>query len=104
MSSTKKTIVINNIARRLADEKGGTIKAREEQVAEVFDALRLAMLDAELEEGDRVFISGFGIFKLKLRSGRTITNGLCGEYYNVLPKYTWTFKPAATFVTELNAD
>ena len=102
--SSKKTFVINDIARRLAAEKGGTIKAREEQVAEVFDILRLIMADFNMEVKDRVFIKDFGVFTLKLRSGRTITNGLgSGKDYDVPPKYTWTFKPASSFVTELNA-
>ena len=103
--SAKRTVVINDIARRLAAEKGGTIKAREEQIAEVFDTLRLVMSDPELEDKDRVFIKDFGIFKFKLRSGRTIVNGLgYGENYEVPPKYMWTFKPASAFATELNAD
>lgn len=102
MSANSKTFVINDIARRLATEKGGTIKAREEQVAEVFETLRSTMTDVSVDVDDRVFIKDFGIFKFKLRSGRTLTNGLGS--FDVPPKYTWSFKPASVFVAELNAD
>ena len=102
MSANSKTFVINDIARRLAAEKGGTIKAREEQVAEVFETLRSIMTDVSVDVKDRVFIKDFGIFKFKLRSGRTVTNGFGS--FDVPPKYTWSFKPASEFVAELNAD
>lgn len=96
-----KSVVINDIARRLAEVKGGTIKSREEQIEEVFDILRSVLLDSDNEVGDRVFIKGLGIFKLKLRSGRIVTNHLGS--FEVPARYTWAFKPASSFVKNLNA-
>ena len=63
MSANSKTFVINDIARRLAAEKGGTIKAREEQVAEVFETLRSIMTVVSVVVIDRVCFKDVGIFK-----------------------------------------
>lgn len=58
-------------------------------VAQVFDAMRQA-----LRQGDKVVVSGFGSFHLKLRKPKKARNPRTGEPVLIPPRRVIKFKPA----------
>ena len=98
-----KSFGINDLARALSVYNGGTIKDRKAQVSEVFSILRQTILE-NMDDGDRIMIDDFGIFKCKHRSGRRIENcGLTGKTVDVPERFTLTFKPSSSLQKDMNA-
>lgn len=97
-----KSFVIDDLARIVSKNNGGTIKDRKAQIIDVFAAIRYMMLE-NMDVGDRIMIDYFGIFKCKLRSGRVVNNPqVPGETIDVKPHLTITFKPSSLLRADLN--
>ena len=97
-----KSFVIEDLARIISKNNGGTIKDRKAQIIDVFAAIRYMMRE-NMDTGDRIMIDDFGIFKCKLRSGRVVKNPQSpGETIDVKPRFTITFKPSASLRADLN--
>ena len=102
--SKKTSIVIDDIARRMAADEELTIVESTRRVKAVFSALRKVILTDVTEDGDRVMIDGFGIFKYKYRPERMVKKcPLTGKPAVIPEKCTLTFTPASSFLTEFNA-
>jgi len=67
-----------NLIEKVQDMLGGTKTQAEQVVNSIFDTIT-----DSLKSGDDVSISGFGIFKSKMRAARTARNPKTGESVNV---------------------
>jgi DNA-binding protein HU-beta len=67
-----------NLIEKVQDMLGGTKTQAEQVVNGIFDTIT-----DSLKNGDDVSISGFGIFKSKMRAARTARNPKTGEAVNV---------------------
>lgn len=67
-----------NIVEKVQEMLGGTKVQAEEVVNGIFDSIAHS-----LKSGDDVSISGFGIFKSKMRAARTARNPKTGAAVNV---------------------
>lgn len=88
---TLKTSEMNNkeYMSRLAEETGFSIEDTQKLVQDVIGA----MSDC-FEEGDSVYVPGFGTFDIKKRLERVMKNPVTGQRMLVPPKLVLNFKPA----------
>lgn len=82
-----KAELIDALAARLGDRKTATA---------ALDAV-LAEVQAAVARGDRVAITGFGVFERRVRGPRTARNPRTGETVRVKKTSVPTFKPGSTF-------
>jgi DNA-binding protein HU-beta len=87
----------NDIVRQIAKAHGTT----QDAVRAPIDAMIDAMVDA-IDDGQDVFIPGFGTFKPVSRDARQARNPRTGEMVDVPAKRVMTFKPAAAISDRLN--
>lgn len=82
-----KAELIDVLAARLGDKKTATA---------ALDAV-LAEVQAAVTKGDRVAITGFGVFEKRVRGPRTARNPRTGEAVKVKKTSVPTFRPGAGF-------
>jgi DNA-binding protein HU-beta len=82
-----KAELIEALATRLGDRKTATA---------ALDAV-LAEVQASVTKGDRVAITGFGVFEKRVRGPRTARNPRTGETVKVKKTSVPTFRPGANF-------
>lgn len=75
----------------VAEKTGTTKKGAEAAVAAVFEAIT-----ASLEKGDKVQVSGFGIFEVKTREARTGRNPRTKETIQIPASKLPVFKASKT--------
>ena len=61
----------------------------------------VACMATDFDEGESVFMSGFGTFEVKERSERVMVNPSTGQRMLVPPKMVLTFKPVASVKQKL---
>ena len=86
--------LIDAISNRLGDKKSAT-----EAVNAVLEAIQSAVAS-----GDKVAITGFGVFEKSDRPARTARNPATGETINVAASSVPKFRPGADFKALVNAD
>jgi DNA-binding protein HU-beta len=82
-----KAELIEALAARLGDRKTATA---------ALDAV-LAEVQAAVTKGDRVAITGFGVFEKRVRGARTARNPRTGEAVKVKKTSVPTFRPGTSF-------
>ena len=61
----------------------------------------IASMASNFDEGENVFVSGFGTFEVKERSERIMVNPSTGQRMLVPPKMVLSFKPVASVKQKL---
>jgi len=61
----------------------------------------IASMAAGFDEGESIFMSGFGTFEVKERAERVMVNPSTGQRMLVPPKMVLTFKPVASIKQKL---
>src|SRR5215469_17257759 len=84
--------LIDAISGRLGDKKSAT-----EALNAVIDTIQTAVAS-----GDKVAITGFGVFEKGHRSARTARNPATGEPIEVAESYVPKFRPGADFKELVN--
>ena len=79
-----KTDFITEIARA-----SGVTKADTERVLSAFEDVVIAAIKG----GDKVQLTGFGVFESKARAARTVRNPATGEMMDIAATSVATFKP-----------
>jgi DNA-binding protein HU-beta len=82
-----KTDLIESLSGRLGDRKAATT---------ALDAV-LAEIQNAVTKGDKVSITGFGVFEKRVRAARTARNPRTGESVKVKKTSVPAFRPGATF-------
>src|SRR3954452_1771159 len=82
-----KTELIETLTTRLGDRKAATA---------ALDAV-LAEIQNAVTKGDKVSITGFGVFEKRVRAARTARNPRTGESVKVKKTAVRAFRPGATF-------
>jgi DNA-binding protein HU-beta len=82
-----KTELIETLSGRLGDRKSATT---------ALDAV-LAEIQNAVTKGDKVSITGFGVFEKRVRAARTARNPRTGESVKVKKTSVPAFRPGATF-------
>jgi DNA-binding protein HU-beta len=82
-----KTEFIEALSGRLGDRKSATA---------ALDAV-LAEIQSTVTKGDKVSITGFGVFEKRVRAARTARNPRTGESVKVKKTSVPAFRPGATF-------
>jgi DNA-binding protein HU-beta len=88
-----KSDLIDAISGRLGDKKSAT---------EAVNAV-LETIQATVASGDKVAITGFGVFEKSDRPARTARNPATGETINVAASSVPKFRPGADFKALVNA-
>jgi DNA-binding protein HU-beta len=88
-----KSDLIDAISGRLGDKKSAT---------EAVNAV-LETIQATVASGDKVAITGFGVFEKTDRPARTARNPATGETINVAASSVPKFRPGADFKALVNA-
>jgi len=88
-----KSDLIDAISGRLGDKKSAT---------EAVNAV-LETIQATVASGDKVAITGFGVFEKSDRPARTARNPATGEAINVAASSVPKFRPGADFKALVNA-
>ncbi|MFA5161437.1 MAG: HU family DNA-binding protein [Elusimicrobiales bacterium] len=81
--------LVKEVATIMADKSDA-----ERAVRKAFDAMTAA-----LNGGEKVVITGFGAFSVKLRSARTGRNPKTGETVTVGPRKSIRFKPSGALLS-----
>jgi DNA-binding protein HU-beta len=89
-----KSDLIDAISGRLGDKKSAT-----EAVNAVLDTIQ-----STVASGDKVAITGFGVFEKSDRPARTARNPATGETINVAASSVPKFRPGADFKALVNAN
>ena len=82
-----KAELIEALSARLGDKKSANA---------ALDAV-LAEIQATVTKGDKIAITGFGVFEKRVRAARTARNPRTGEAVKVKKTSVPTFRPGATF-------
>lgn len=85
-----KTELIDTIARRTGEPKRAVAGVVEEFIDQVQRAVK---------KGDRVSLTGFGVFSQRKRAARTARNPRTGEEVQVKATKVPAFRPGASFKT-----
>jgi DNA-binding protein HU-beta len=85
--------LIDAISERMGDKKSAT---------EAVNAV-LETIQAAVAEGDKVSITGFGVFEKSDRPARTARNPATGETINVAASSVPKFRPGADFKALVNS-
>ena len=88
-----KTELIDTLSGRLGDRKSATA-ALEAVLAEIQNTVA---------KGDKVSITGFGVFEKRVRAARTARNPRTGEAVKVKKTSVPAFRPGATFKEQVAA-
>ncbi len=89
---TKKDIA-NLVHERLEEDWNTTKKEIYEIVSEIFE-----IIEESLKKGEKVQISGFGTFTVKLRRGKVGRNPRTGEEVPVPDRKVIVFKPSKKLI------
>jgi DNA-binding protein HU-beta len=89
-----KSDLIDAISGRLGDKKSAT---------EAVNAV-LETIQSTVASGDKVAITGFGVFEKSDRPARTARNPATGETINVAASSVPKFRPGADFKALVNAN
>lgn len=81
----------------LAQSTGYTFNTTKNIVRSVVDAMA-----KQLEEGNSIFIAGYGTFEVKKRLERIVTNPTTLQKMLVPPKLILNFKPVTAFKEKIN--
>ncbi len=84
----------SEMARKLA-QRSGLTQAQSAEVLEIIFNPTMGVIAAELDDGGRVAIGGFGSFEVRRREARTGRNPRTGETISVPARNYPAFKPAS---------
>lgn len=90
-----KTDFISEIAK-----SAGVTKAEAERVMNAFEEVMISALKA----GDKVQLTGFGVFESKARAARTVRNPATGEMMDIAATSVASFKPGKRLKDALGSD
>lgn len=91
------TLTKAKLTEQIHNRVGLTKKEAADLVDEVFELMR-----QNLEQGDRIKISGFGSFQVRAKAARRGRNPQTSEDLIISRRRVLTFKPSAVLRTALN--
>jgi integration host factor subunit alpha len=93
------TMVRANIAKSVAEKMSFSEKKSAEIIEELFEILK-----ETLESGEKILISGFGVFNLRLKRPRKGRNPKTGEEVSIPGRKVVTFKPSPVLRQAVNPE
>lgn len=96
---SKMTLTKADIVEQVFEKVGLTKKEATDVVEFVFDALK-----NQLQNGEKVKISGFGNFVVRKKKSRTGRNPQTGQEMTITARSVLTFKPSQVLRAMLNKD